>query len=66
MIQRAGRIDRLGAEFNELLIYNCFPEQGLEALLGLVTRLQQRIATIDRRIPTAQRSRYQDEKIAIL
>ena len=42
MIQRAGRIDRLGAEFNELLIYNCFPEQGLEALLGLVTRLQQR------------------------
>ena len=66
MIQRAGRIDRLGTEFNELLIYNCFQEQGLEALLGLVTRLQQRIATIDRRIPTAQRSRYQDEKIAIL
>jgi superfamily II DNA or RNA helicase len=50
MIQRAGRIDRLGTEFNELLIYNCFPEQGLEALLGLVTRLQQRIATIDREV----------------
>jgi superfamily II DNA or RNA helicase len=50
MIQRAGRIDRLGTEFDELLIYNCFPEQGLEALLGLVARLQQRIATIDREV----------------
>ncbi len=50
MIQRAGRIDRLGTEFNELLIYNCFPEQGLEKLLGLVARLQKRIATIDREV----------------
>jgi len=50
MIQRAGRIDRLGTNFEQLLIYNCFPEQGLEALLGLVTRLQQRIITIDREV----------------
>lgn len=50
MIQRAGRIDRLGTQFDELLIYNCFPEQGLETLLGLVARLQQRIATIDREV----------------
>ncbi|MCT7951729.1 SNF2-related protein [Ancylothrix sp. C2] len=50
MIQRAGRIDRLGTDYNELLIYNCFPEQGLDDLLGLVKRLQQRIATIDREV----------------
>ena len=50
MIQRAGRIDRLGTTFDQLLIYNCFPEQGLETLLGLVTRLQQRIVTIDREV----------------
>ncbi|WP_181280663.1 helicase-related protein [Aphanothece hegewaldii] len=47
MIQRAGRIDRLGTDHPTLTIYNCFPEEGLENLLGLVRRLQQRIATID-------------------
>jgi superfamily II DNA or RNA helicase len=50
MIQRAGRIDRLGTDFDLLSIYNCFPEEGLEKLLGLVQRLQERIATIDREV----------------
>ncbi|MCC5600891.1 hypothetical protein LC586_17105 [Nostoc sp. CHAB 5714] len=50
MIQRAGRIDRLGTDYDELFIYNCFPEQGLDDLLGLVRRLQERIATIDREV----------------
>lgn len=47
MIQRAGRIDRLGTTFEELSIYNCFPQSGLEKLLGLVERLQDRIRAID-------------------
>lgn len=50
MIQRAGRIDRLGTDFAELHIYNCFPQSGLESLLGLVGRLQQRIRDIDRTV----------------
>ena len=50
MIQRAGRIDRLGTNYEELFIYNCFPEEGLEALLGLVRRLQTRIAMIDKEV----------------
>jgi membrane-associated HD superfamily phosphohydrolase len=50
MIQRAGRIDRLGTDYDTLYIYNCFPEEGLEALLNLVRRLQDRIATIDREV----------------
>jgi len=50
MIQRAGRIDRLGSLFETLYIYNCFPEDGLESLLNLVRRLQQRIANIDRTV----------------
>lgn len=50
MIQRAGRIDRLGTDYDTLFVYNCFPEEGLEDLLGLVKRLQQRIATIDREV----------------
>ena len=50
MIQRAGRIDRLGTDYETLYIYNCFPEEGLENLLHLVERLQKRIATIDREV----------------
>lgn len=50
MIQRAGRIDRLGTDFERLFIYNCFPEEGLEKLLGLVKRLQKRIAIIGREV----------------
>ncbi len=50
MIQRAGRIDRVGSPHAELLIYNCFPEAELEKLLGLVGRLQKRIAAIGRNI----------------
>jgi len=50
MVQRAGRIDRLGTDFDVLTIYNIFPEEGLENLLGLVRRLQERIAKIDANI----------------
>ena len=50
MIQRAGRIDRLGSHFETLEIANVFPEDGLERLLGLVERLQLRIADIDRTV----------------
>lgn len=50
MIQRAGRIDRLGTEFDTLHIFNCFPQTGLESLLRLVERLQDRIRDIDRTV----------------
>jgi len=48
MVQRAGRIDRIGAKFPVLYIHNTFPDEGLERLLGLVERLTRRIAQIDR------------------
>jgi len=47
MVQRAGRIDRIGSPFDLLYIYNIFPEKELERLLRLVERLQTKIATID-------------------
>ncbi len=47
MVQRAGRIDRIGSEFDEIGIYNMFPEEGLERLLGLVESLSHKIAQID-------------------
>jgi superfamily II DNA or RNA helicase len=47
MVQRAGRIDRLGSSFDTLHIYNMFPERALEALLGLVRSLTTKIEVIN-------------------
>ncbi len=51
MIQRNGRIDRLFSEHESITIANFFPEGGLEEQLGLIERLQQRIATIQENMP---------------
>jgi hypothetical protein len=47
MVQRAGRIDRIGTGFETLWVHNMFPEAGLEELLGLVQSLSAKIAAID-------------------
>lgn len=48
MVQRAGRIDRIGTRFDTLWVFNMFPDIGLERLLGLVESLTRKIADIDR------------------
>lgn len=48
MVQRAGRIDRIGTKFDKLWVYNMFPDEGLERLLGLVESLTQKIQNIDK------------------
>jgi len=47
LVQRNGRIDRIGSPHEEVQIYNMFPEDELESLLHLVERLASRISTID-------------------
>jgi len=47
MIQRKGRIDRIGSPYKEIYIYNFFPEDELENLLGLVETLHRKISRID-------------------
>ena len=47
MVQRAGRIDRIGTDFATLWVLNMFPDHGLERLLGLVQSLSAKIAGID-------------------
>ena len=48
MVQRAGRIDRIGSLFPLLWVYNMFPDAGLERLLRLVESLSRKISDIDR------------------
>jgi len=50
MVQRAGRIDRLRSPHDEVFVYNFFPERGLESLLGLLKRLTEKIAAINRNV----------------
>ncbi len=50
MIQRAGRIDRLGSLHSSVTIFNIFPDQELETLLRLVERLQERLGAINETI----------------
>ncbi len=47
MIQRSGRIDRIGSPYNKIFIYNFFPEDELEELLRLVQILHNKIRDID-------------------
>ncbi|MHA1380167.1 MAG: helicase-related protein [Candidatus Helarchaeota archaeon] len=47
IIQRIGRIDRLKSPNKDVWIYNFFPEQGLETLLSLVSRLVDRLRLIN-------------------
>lgn len=46
MIQRNGRINRLGSEFDEVFVMNMKPEDNLEAYLKLLKRLNRKINTI--------------------
>lgn len=46
MIQRNGRINRLGSEFDKVYISNMKPEDSLEAYLKLLNRLNRKISTI--------------------
>ena len=48
MVQRAGRVDRLLSPHDTVWIYNMFPDEGLERLLGLVESLNRKITDIDR------------------
>ncbi|QTA88382.1 helicase-related protein [Desulfonema magnum] len=43
LIQRAGRIDRIGQHSPEILCYSFLPEDGIENIINLRARLRQRI-----------------------
>jgi superfamily II DNA/RNA helicase len=54
MIQRNGRINRLGSQYSKVYVYNMAPEKQLESYLRLVKRLEQKINKIAHTIGTDQ------------
>jgi superfamily II DNA or RNA helicase len=43
LIQRAGRVDRIGQEADQIVCYSVWPEQGIEEIINLRGRLRKRI-----------------------
>lgn len=54
MIQRNGRINRLGSTYDEILIANARPNEDLELYLKIVRKLESKIATINNTIGNDQ------------
>ena len=54
MIQRNGRINRIGSKYQKVLIANAKPDQDLDIYLRLVRRLERKIDTIKNTIGTDQ------------
>ncbi|MBC7328761.1 hypothetical protein H5T88_00205 [bacterium] len=50
MVQRAGRLDRIGSPHDLIHIYNFFPEDELESLLHLLQRLYEKLEAINRAV----------------
>jgi superfamily II DNA or RNA helicase len=54
MIQRNGRINRLGSAYEQVYVFNMHPETNLESYLKLVHRLEQKIDRIKYTVGTDQ------------
>ena len=54
MIQRNGRINRIGSPFEKVFIYNMHPDQNLNEYLALVERLELKIEQIRHAVGTDQ------------
>ncbi|MFN7016076.1 MAG: helicase-related protein [Fimbriimonadales bacterium] len=50
MVQRIGRIDRIGSPHECIEVYNFIPEDALENLLGLMERLRQKLQQINQAV----------------
>jgi len=50
IVQRIGRLDRLGSPHETIHVYNFFPEQELEEILGLLKRLYEKLEAINRTV----------------
>lgn len=51
LVQRVGRVDRLGSPHGTVYPYHFVPERGLEELLGLLRRLRGKLRAIEDAVP---------------
>jgi SNF2 family DNA or RNA helicase len=63
LIQRVGRVDRIGTEHTTIYAYNFLPESGLERELGIEHTLEHRIAEIHRTVGEDAAILHKSERI---
>ena len=63
LIQRIGRVDRIGSEAEKIFVYNFLPERKLDQNLGLKERLQERIREFNRALGNDSRILEESEEI---
>ncbi|ASJ03809.1 DNA helicase (plasmid) [Thermococcus profundus] len=62
LIQRIGRVDRIGTEHDEILVYNFFPEKKLEENLGLLQKVERRVQEFSRALGTDGKILQEEEE----
>ena len=65
LIQRVGRVDRIGQESREILCYSFMPDEGLEDLINLKSRIKRRLKENAEVIGTDE-SFFEDDKQVII
>lgn len=62
LIQRAGRVDRIGQQASEILCYTFLPAEGVERILGLHARVRERLSVNAQVMGTDERFFEDEEK----
>ena len=65
LIQRAGRVDRIGQKAEEILCYSFLPAEGVERLIRLRARIQQRLQENAEVVGTDE-AFFEDEQAAVM
>jgi superfamily II DNA or RNA helicase len=63
LIQRAGRVDRIGQENEEIRVYSCLPAAGVERIISLRSRLKDRLSQ-NREVVGTDEQFFEDEVTA--
>lgn len=63
IIQRAGRVDRIGQKAHEILCYSFLPEDGIDKIINLRTRLKGRLEESDEIIGSPDEIFFPDQQV---
>ncbi len=63
IIQRIGRIDRIGSQYDEIYVYNFFPQEEVEANINVEKKVKRRIDEIIKKFGGDEKTISSDEKV---
>ncbi|MBL7775600.1 MAG: hypothetical protein JNK89_06325, partial [Saprospiraceae bacterium] len=63
LIQRAGRVDRIGQKADQILCYSFLPEEGIEKIIRLRSRLRRRLEESDEVLGSPDEIFFDDQRV---